>query len=77
GNNIANVGTLGVKSSRAQFSALYASAKLGAGQHAGGDGVRLASVQQIFNQGETVISSGNALDMGIQGNGFFVVSDQG
>ncbi|MBP1139569.1 MULTISPECIES: flagellar hook-basal body complex protein [Pseudomonas] len=77
GNNIANVGTLGFKSSRAQFSALYASAQLGAGQHAVGDGVRLASVQQNFNQGETVISSGNALDMRIQGNGFFVVSDQG
>ncbi|WP_226489075.1 flagellar hook protein FlgE [Pseudomonas sp. B20] len=77
GNNIANVGTLGFKSSRAQFSALYASAQLGAGQQAVGDGVRLASVQQNFNQGETVISSGNALDMRIQGNGFFVVSDQG
>ncbi|MDF5833314.1 flagellar hook-basal body complex protein [Pseudomonas syringae] len=77
GNNIANVGTLGFKSSRAQFSALYASAQLGSGQHAVGDGVRLASVQQNFNQGETVISSGNALDMRIQGNGFFVVSDQG
>ncbi|CZT28274.1 flagellar basal body protein [Pseudomonas cerasi] len=31
GNNIANVGTLGFKSSRAQFSALYASAQLGPG----------------------------------------------
>lgn len=39
--------------------------------------MRLASVQQNFNQGETVISSGNPLDMRIQGNGFFVVSDQG
>ncbi|KPC33264.1 Flagellar hook protein FlgE [Pseudomonas syringae pv. cilantro] len=77
GNNIANVGTLGFKSSRAQFSALYASAQLGAGGNAVGDGVRLASVQQNFNQGETVISSGNPLDMRIQGNGFFVVSDQG
>ncbi|KAA8713431.1 flagellar hook protein FlgE [Pseudomonas cannabina] len=77
GNNIANVGTLGFKSSRAQFSALYASAQLGAGTNAVGDGVRLASVQQNFNQGETVISSGNPLDMRIQGNGFFVVSDQG
>ncbi|RMS25853.1 Flagellar hook protein FlgE, partial [Pseudomonas coronafaciens pv. garcae] len=77
GNNIANVGTLGFKSSRAQFSALYSSAQLGNGNNAVGDGVRLAAVQQNFNQGETVISSGNALDMRIQGNGFFVVSDQG
>ncbi|KPX32645.1 MULTISPECIES: flagellar hook-basal body complex protein [Pseudomonas syringae group] len=77
GNNIANVGTLGFKSSRAQFSALYSSAQLGNGNNDVGDGVRLAAVQQNFNQGETVISSGNALDMRIQGNGFFVVSDQG
>ncbi|AHG40213.1 flagellar hook protein FlgE [Pseudomonas syringae CC1557] len=76
-HNIANAGTLGFKSSRAQFSALYASAQLGSGHNAVGDGVRLASVQQNFNQGETVISSGNPLDMRIQGNGFFVVSDQG
>lgn len=77
GNNIANVGTVGFKSSRAQFSALYSSAHLGSGQNAVGDGVRLASVRQNFNQGESVTTSGNPLDMRIQGNGFFVLSDRG
>lgn len=77
GNNIANAGTIGFKSSRAQFAALYASAHLGNGQHAVGDGVRLSSTQQNFNQGDSITSSGNSLDMRIQGNGFFVVSDRG
>lgn len=77
GNNIANVGTVGFKSSRAQFSALYSSSHLGGGQNAVGDGVRLAAVSQNFNQGETISTSGRALDMRIQGNGFFVVSDRG
>ncbi len=77
GNNIANVGTVGFKSSRAQFSALYSSSYLGSGQNSVGDGVRLASVRQNFNQGESMTTSGSPLDMRIQGNGFFVVSDRG
>ncbi|MCF5707855.1 flagellar hook-basal body complex protein [Pseudomonas syringae] len=77
GNNIANAGTVGFKSSRAQFAALYSSAHLGSGRHAVGDGVRLASVQQNFDQGDSVTTSGNPLDMRIQGDGFFVVSDRG
>ncbi|KPX01166.1 flagellar hook protein FlgE [Pseudomonas savastanoi] len=77
GNNIANSGTIGFKSSRAQFSALYSASQLGSGRNAVGDGVRLASMQQNFNQGESMTTSGNPLDMRIQGNGFFVVSDGG
>jgi flagellar hook protein FlgE len=77
GNNIANAGTIGFKSSRAQFSALYSATHLGSGRHAVGDGVRLGAVQQNFNQGESMTTSGNPLDMRIQGNGFFVVSDRG
>ena len=77
GNNIANVGTTGFKSSRAQFAALYSSSHLGSGQNTVGDGVRLAAVRQNFNQGDSMATSGRALDMRIQGNGFFVVSDRG
>ena len=77
GNNIANAGTIGFKSSRAQFSALYSATHLGSGRHPVGDGVRLGAVQQNFNQGESMTTSGNPLDMRIQGNGFFVVSDRG
>jgi flagellar hook protein FlgE len=76
-NNIANVGTVGFKSSRAQFSALYSSAHLGGGRNAEGDGVRLAAVRQNFSQGDTMTTAGRPLDMRIQGNGFFVVSERG
>lgn len=77
GNNIANVGTVGFKSSRAQFSALYSSSYMGSGRGAVGDGVRLAGVRQNFNQGDTMTTAGRPLDMRIQGNGFFVLSDRG
>jgi flagellar hook protein FlgE len=77
GNNIANVGTAGFKSSRAQFSALYAASHLGSGQNAVGSGVRLADVRQNFTEGESMTTTGRPLDMRIQGNGFFVVSDRG
>ena len=77
GNNIANVGTVGFKSSRAEFSALYSSARLGNGRDAVGDGVRLANVSQNFTAGDVFSSHGHPLDMRIQGNGFFVVSDRG
>ncbi|HEX8592511.1 MAG TPA: flagellar hook protein FlgE [Pseudomonas sp.] len=77
GNNIANVGTLGFKSSRAEFAGLYSSAHLSNGRSAVGDGVRLANVSQNFNQGTSMTTHGRSLDMRIQGNGFFVVSDGG
>ncbi|KQQ57101.1 flagellar biosynthesis protein FlgE [Pseudomonas sp. Leaf127] len=77
GNNIANVGTVGFKSSRAEFAALYSAAQLGGGQNAAGDGVRLANIAQNFSSGVAMSSAGAPLDMRIQGNGFFVVSEQG
>jgi flagellar hook protein FlgE len=75
GNNIANVGTAGFKSSRAEFSAVYASANLGG--TAVGSGARVANVSQNFNAGSVVSDQGRALDMRIQGKGFFVMSDGG
>lgn len=77
GNNIANVGTIGFKSSRAEFSALYSSAQLGSSVHNIGDGVRLANIAQNFNAGDVAGSDGAPLDMRIQGGGFFVVSERG
>ncbi|MEB0041395.1 MULTISPECIES: flagellar hook-basal body complex protein [unclassified Pseudomonas] len=76
-NNIANVGTHGFKSSRAEFTALYSGAMLGRVGNAVGDGVRLANVAQNFSQGEIGSSSERVLDLRIQGKGFFVVSDSG
>ncbi|WP_421548515.1 flagellar hook protein FlgE [Pseudomonas sp. QD4] len=76
GNNIANVATTGFKSSRAEFADVYSATKLGSGSKVIGNGVRLANVSQQFNQGD-VNNTGNVLDMGIQGQGFFVLSNNG
>ena len=76
GNNIANVATTGFKSSRAEFADVYSATKLGSGSKTIGNGVRLANVSQQFGQGD-VNNTGNVLDMGIQGQGFFVLSDNG
>nr|WP_314875911.1 flagellar hook protein FlgE [uncultured Pseudomonas sp.] len=77
GNNIANVNTTGFKSSRTEFADVYAGAnRLGVGKNQIGNGVRLAAVSQQFSQGD-VNNTGNVLDMGIQGRGFFVLSDNG
>ena len=76
GNNIANVATTGFKSSRAEFSDVYSATKLGSGSKTIGNGVRLANVSQQFTQGD-VNNTGNVLDMGIQGSGFFVLSNDG
>ncbi|MBV6825101.1 flagellar hook protein FlgE [Pseudomonas sp. PD9R] len=76
GNNIANVATTGFKSSRAEFEDVYSATKLGTGSKTVGNGVRLANVSQQFGQGD-VNNTGNVLDMGIQGSGFFVLSNNG
>ncbi|MCW1245366.1 flagellar hook protein FlgE [Pseudomonas sp. SAICEU22] len=76
GNNIANVATTGFKSSRAEFEDVYSATKLGSGSKTVGNGVRLANVSQQFGQGD-VNNTGNVLDMGIQGQGFFVLDNDG
>ena len=76
GNNIANVATTGFKSSRAEFADVYSATRLGSGSKTVGNGVRLADVAQQFGQGD-INNTGNVLDMGIQGQGFFVLSDNG
>ncbi|KTT38615.1 flagellar hook protein FlgE [Pseudomonas oryzihabitans] len=76
GNNIANASTVGFKQSRAEFQDLYAASVLGTGRNAQGSGVLLGNVGQLFNQG-TIDYTQNALDMGINGNGFFMTSNNG
>lgn len=76
GNNIANVGTTGFKSSRTEFADLYAASMLGTGRNAVGSGVITQSVSQQFTQGN-LTSTGRSLDLAISGNGFFMVSDNG
>jgi flagellar hook protein FlgE len=74
GNNIANANTYGVKSSRAEFSDMYAAALNGAGSSPVGIGVQLAAVSQQFTQGN-ISTTENPMDMAINGAGFFQVSD--
>lgn len=76
GNNIANVATVGFKSSRAEFEDVYSATKLGSGSKTTGSGVRLANVSQQFTQGD-ISNTGNVLDMGINGSGFFVLNNNG
>lgn len=70
-NNVANVSTAGFKSSRAQFADVFSIGAQGIG-----NGVRIASVNQQFEQGGIDFTD-NALDLAISGQGFFTLSDNG
>jgi flagellar hook protein FlgE len=76
GNNIANAGTAGFKQSRAEFSDVYAASVNGSGKNPQGSGVLLSNVSQLFNQGNVNYTQ-NALDLAINGNGFFQTSNNG
>lgn len=73
GNNIANVSTVGFKQSNSQFADVYS----GAGSSPGGSvtpglGVNAAGLPQSFSEG-AIQQTGNALDVAVNGNGFFQV----
>lgn len=76
GNNIANAGTTGFKTSRGEFADVYASSLLGTSSSATGRGVSISGVNQSFTQGN-ISSTNNVLDMAINGSGFFVMNDDG
>lgn len=76
GNNIANAGTVGFKQSRAEFADVYAASVLGSGSNPQGSGVLLSDVSQMFKQGN-IDSTNSVLDLAINGNGFFVTSNNG
>ena len=73
GHNIANANTVGMKTSRAEFAELYASSVNAAGGSNKGIGVTVATVSQLFTQGNITVT-GNDLDLAINGNGFFEVT---
>ena len=64
-NNIANASTNGFRGGRSEFASIYN------GGQAGGVGVM--STTQNFSQGGSLTYTGRQLDMGIQGEGFFVL----
>jgi flagellar hook protein FlgE len=78
GNNIANVNTVGFKSSNAQFGDLYAASIAGAAGNntTPGIGVSTVTLSQSFTQGN-VTTTGNPLDMAINGGGFFILNNNG
>jgi flagellar hook protein FlgE len=76
GNNVANASTTGFKQSRAEFSDVYTSTLLGTGSKPVGSGVMVENVRQQFSQGN-ISGTENALDMAIDGNGFFILEDRG
>jgi flagellar hook protein FlgE len=75
GNNVANANTVGFKSSRAQFADVYA-ALAGSAAGATGIGTRVASVAQLFTQGN-ITTTNNPLDLAINGDGFYRLSTNG
>src|SRR5690625_2874371 len=68
GNNIANSGTVGFKSSAPSFADVYATSRVGLG-------VQVAAVNQKFSGGN-IRDTGGQFDIAIDGeNGFFRVQD--
>lgn len=66
-NNIANSGTVGYKSMTTEFSAMYAGTQA--------MGVSVAGTAQSISRGGSMVSTGNALDLAINNDGFFVTCD--
>lgn len=74
-HNIANVGTVGFRSSRVEFADVFSSSPMSNQRTAVGSGVQVQRVAQNFTQGN-VVTTGNLLDMAIEGQGFFALQPQ-
>ncbi|ABV37688.1 flagellar basal body FlaE domain protein [Shewanella sediminis HAW-EB3] len=72
-NNIANVNSIGFKESRAEFADVYANSIFANSKTGVGGGATTSHVAQQFHQGSLQFTN-NALDMAINGGGFFVTS---
>ncbi|KKO19138.1 MAG: hypothetical protein DCC43_01740 [Candidatus Brocadia sp.] len=77
GNNLANINTYGYKSSRLLFSDML-SQTIATGANGNpmqvGKGVKLANISSDFSTG-SMDATGSVYDLGIEGEGFFVVSN--
>lgn len=76
GNNIANANTVGFKASTAQFADVFAASLNGSGGDQNGIGTKVSAITQQFSQGN-ITASNNSLDMAINGQGFFRMSQNG
>lgn len=71
--NIANVNTVGYKRTQAEFQTVVNSQSAGAGYSAGGV---LASARHYISQGGQLQRTASSTDLGIDGQGFFVVTER-
>lgn len=86
GNNLANIDTMGYKSSRVTFGELLSQTMREASQPTAlsggtnpiqiGSGVGVVSIDRNMTQG-SLVSTGQPLDMAIDGSGYFVLNDGG
>lgn len=77
GDNIANLNTIGFKSSNITFGDVLSQSLSGAsGSSQIGRGVHVTSVSPLFTQGSFQTSS-NGLDLAIDGDGLFIVQEGG
>ncbi|HUN65407.1 MAG TPA: flagellar hook protein FlgE [Bacteroidota bacterium] len=86
GNNIANINTVGFKASRVTFDEMFSQTLEGGTQPTDGNGgsdpiqvglgMATGSVSMLFSQGN-IETTGNSTDLAIQGNGFFIVKQDG
>jgi flagellar hook protein FlgE len=84
GNNLANVNTTAFKASRVGFAELLSQTMEQAAQPTGnlggtnpqqmGSGVGVSSITPSMGQG-SIVNTGNPLDVALEGQGYFVVSD--
>lgn len=78
GNNLSNINTIGFKGSSTTFRDIFSTSLGGVSTQGNGNpiqfglGVQVNSVSQDFSQ-SSFQGTGNALDMAIQGNGFFTL----
>jgi len=76
GNNVANASTVGFKSSKANFTDIFAASLGLVGAAPVGIGVGISAIQQQFTQGN-LTTTNNALDLALNGGGFFRMSNAG
>lgn len=86
GNNLANINTIGFKSSKIVFSELLSQILKRASQPTGtiggvnpqqiGSGVQIAAISPDTSQGN-LINTNSPLDLAVEGEGYFVLSDGG
>ena len=82
-NNLANVNTTGFKKDRVNFESLLYQIQRSSGEQTSADtdlasafavgtGVRIVNTQKLYTQG-SLVNTDNALDLAIDGSGFFQV----